>query len=101
METTLQTVMKVASTVNTSYQRSMTISMAMVQHEHHSAGVYVSTTCPEMRHMVGLQLEYAPDAAEIVGLVVVQVVAEARHPHVRGDEDANGVVHLARIEIVV
>ena len=43
----------------------------------------------------------APDAAEIIGLVVVQVVAEARHPHVGGDEDADGVVHLCRVEVVV
>jgi len=61
----------------------------------------VSTTRHEMRQKLVLHSAHAPDAAEIVGLVVIQIVAETRHPHVRGDEDADGVVHLTRVEVVV
>mmetsp|Transcript_38151 Transcript_38151/g.96538 ORF Transcript_38151/g.96538 Transcript_38151/m.96538 type:complete len:213 (-) Transcript_38151:484-1122(-) len=42
-----------------------------------------------------------PAHAEVGRLVVVGEVAKARHPHVRGDEDADGVVHLLGLVVVV
>lgn len=45
-------------------------------------------------------LAEAPEA-EVLPHVVVAEVAEARHPDVRGDEDADGVVHFAGLEVVV
>lgn len=43
----------------------------------------------------------APAEAEVLVVVVVHEVAIACHPHVARDEHADGVVDLARVEVVV
>ncbi len=56
---------------------------------------------PRRRPRVSDPRRRAPAKAEVLGLVVVGEVAEAGHPDIAGDEHADGVVDLARVEVVV
>ena len=49
----------------------------------------------------GRQREGAHTYGEVGGLVVIGEVPEACHPDVAGNEDADGVVGLARIKVMV
>lgn len=58
--------------------------------------IRVGLTEVETPHHLGKSLD-----REVGFDIVVGEVAKARHPHVGGDEDSDGVVDLCLVEIVV